>query len=88
MSKVFLIDDETGKILLKDGSFVRTVKESEIKFFKGKGWAKNAARKNDLSNYTIRWVYENERVLSDGTVIKPIKLTGGISHYIDDRFND
>lgn len=76
--RCFLRDEKDGTLYCQDGKFRKTVtfgtERSCLKFWKGAGYAKRAARKLDLDRYTIFFVYEGQVVDAYGNVADKNKI--------------
>jgi len=73
-SAVFLINDENGAMFCNDGRFRRSVTFGNVngclKTWRKPGFAKLAARKLGLEEWTIKYAYAGETINHDGTVTK------------------
>lgn len=71
---VFLINDENGAMLCSDRLWRRNVTFGNVqgclKTWRKPGFAKLAARKLGLEQWTIRFAYAGDTVRSDGTIEK------------------
>ncbi len=79
----FLRDDKTGLLYCNDGLFRQSVFFGNVpgclKFWKKAGFAKRAARKLGLSEWTIYHVYQGDEVDHFGNVIRQAQIRG---HYL------
>jgi len=78
----FLRDDKTGLLYCNDGLFRRSVFFGNVpgclKFWKKAGFAKRAARKLGLTEWTVHHVYEGDEVDNFGNVIRQAAIRGTI----------
>jgi hypothetical protein len=73
-SAVFLINDENGAMLCNDGRFRRSVLFGNVpgclKTWRKPGFAKLAARKLGLEQWSVKYAYAGDSINHDGTVTK------------------
>jgi len=73
-SAVFLINDKNGAMLCNDGLWRRHVTFGNVtgclKTWRKPGFAKLAARKLGLEEWTIKYAYAGDSINHDGTVTK------------------
>jgi hypothetical protein len=73
-SAVFLVNDKDGKLYCQDGRFRRRVLFGNVscclKTWRKPGFAKRAARKLGLEQWTIKFAYAGDSITPYGTVKK------------------
>ena len=71
---VFLINDKDGTLYCQDGRFRRSVFFGNVscclKTWRKPGFAKRAARKLGLEEWTIKFAYAGDIINNNGTVTK------------------
>lgn len=88
--KTFLRDDKTGLLYCNDGLFRRSVLFGTVsgclKFWRKAGFAKRAARKLGLSEWTVYHVYECDEVDCFGNVIRQARNCRHVIRESKNRF--